>query len=500
MPTCPACGQGFLLREKAVRKLLVASQKSGVGKTTTSMNLAAAAARKGTRVLLLDADPLSNVSTALNLAEHPNRRPLRQAGIELPGVLVPNFVPGLDILSPYDEGRCSDDDLDRLLQALTTPMARHCYGSIVVDSPPFLGANPAQLVGSCDEFLLVMRAEATAYRTLPAFQELVQRSGRNGHSIQMRGILLTLALGDDPGCRWERELRGRFGARILPEVIPHDETIDNALRSGQIGSSLHPDSAAARQFRQLAAKLGLTEESCAAATAEKVTQALRDAAAEVGPALVPAPEPATVPAPEPPIESGREDLTPRLPAAAPEPVKPAAPPILRPRRLGRSGEIIRPARSERVTPTGSPPVRPSGRLKKVAANAPPPEEPSTPPASPPLPAQAAAGNALGQLWPLWILLGAVLGGGLRFLPTFSAQLPLLVGLGVAVIAVLLLRGLPVGQDAAASASSDKTRVRARPRDHKKVVARPEAKKDAVARLASLTNGMPKSARRDPNPN
>src|SRR6516165_6350286 len=97
--------------ETSVRKLLVASQKGGVGKTTTSMNLAAATAMSGsTRVLLLDADPLSNISTALKLYEHPRRQSLRSAGIDLPGTLVVNLVPGLDILSPYEEGFCSDTD------------------------------------------------------------------------------------------------------------------------------------------------------------------------------------------------------------------------------------------------------------------------------------------------------------------------------------------------------------------------------------------------------
>ena len=143
-----------------MRKLLVASQKGGVGKTTTSMNLAAAAALTGSRVLLLDADPLSNISTALNLAGHPQRRPLRQAGIDLPGVLVPNFVPGLDVFSPYDEGLCSDDDLDRLLGVLTGPALEQLYGCMIVDVPPFLGGNPSQLIGSCDELLLVMAPSA----------------------------------------------------------------------------------------------------------------------------------------------------------------------------------------------------------------------------------------------------------------------------------------------------------------------------------------------------
>ena len=62
-----------------MRKLLVARQKGGVGKTTTSINLAAAAALAGARVLLLDADPLSSISASLNLAEHPQRQSLRTA-------------------------------------------------------------------------------------------------------------------------------------------------------------------------------------------------------------------------------------------------------------------------------------------------------------------------------------------------------------------------------------------------------------------------------------
>src|SRR5947209_11475388 len=79
--------------EPAVRKLMVASQKGGVGKTTTSVNLAAATALAGARVLLLDADPLSSISVSLNLAQHPQRQTLRQAGVDLPGVLVCGVVP-----------------------------------------------------------------------------------------------------------------------------------------------------------------------------------------------------------------------------------------------------------------------------------------------------------------------------------------------------------------------------------------------------------------------
>src|SRR5438874_9516558 len=83
----------LLLVENVVRKLLVASQKGGVGKTTTSINLAAATAMAGARVLLLDADPLSSISSSLNLAQHPNRQPLRREGLDLPGVLCCGVIP-----------------------------------------------------------------------------------------------------------------------------------------------------------------------------------------------------------------------------------------------------------------------------------------------------------------------------------------------------------------------------------------------------------------------
>ena len=106
--------------EKAVRKLLVASQKGGVGKTTTAINLAAAAARAGVRALLLDVDPLSCISAALNLHEHPRRQSLRQAGVDLPGVFVSGVVPGLDVISPYEDGSCADADLDDLLKVFAS--------------------------------------------------------------------------------------------------------------------------------------------------------------------------------------------------------------------------------------------------------------------------------------------------------------------------------------------------------------------------------------------
>lgn len=454
-----------------MRKLLVASQKGGVGKTTTSMNLAAATALSGTRVLLLDADPLSNISTALNLAAHPHRRLLRQAKMDLPGVFVHDIVPQLDVLSPYEGGHCSDDDFERLLRVLTSPTISKCYGCMIVDVPPFLGGNPAQLIGICDDFLLVMRAEALAHRTLPAFLELVQRSSRADHPLPMRGILLTIAEGEEPGCRWERELRGRFGTRVLAEVIPHDARIGESLNAGRINSHVHPDSPAGRPYHQLVSKLGLSVAEGAGAKVEEILQVLREGATLVAPPAAPAP--------------------------VPEPPKPAAP-VHRPRRLSRSSEMLRPTEPERPSP---PPAAPSPplRIKVVPAKVPITEDIPSPPPAASAPPQPTA-NALAQLWPLWILLGAVLGGGLRLVPLTPSLLPVLVGLGVALLVIVVLFALPAQKRASAQAARRRGQNHTRGREPKKATPRAEPRKDPVAaRLAALA-GMSKRTRRDVDAN
>jgi hypothetical protein len=100
---------------------------------------------------------------------------------------------------------------------------------------------------------------------------------------------------------------------------------------------------------------------------------------------------------------------------------------------------------------------------------------------------------------LWILLGAVLGGGLRFVPPSPSLLPIFVGLGVALVVVVALRTWIATQENAPPSSPEDTRNRRRLRERKKTSSRTE-KKDVSARLSSLTPAAPKGTHRDPHPN
>src|SRR5258706_5124086 len=97
-----------------VRKLLVASQKGGVGKTTTAISLATATALAGVPVLLVDTDPLASVAASLNLPPNPLNDDLRRLGIECDGTLWNDVVPGLDVACPPGDGVAFAQDVDEV--------------------------------------------------------------------------------------------------------------------------------------------------------------------------------------------------------------------------------------------------------------------------------------------------------------------------------------------------------------------------------------------------
>jgi hypothetical protein len=238
-------------------------------------------------------------------------------------------------------------------------------------------------------------------------------------------------------------LRGRFGNRVLSEVIPHDASIGEALSAGRIGCQVHPDSPAAQQFHQLVAKLDLAEGSSPSIALEAILQALREASELAGTA-----NPADGDSPPQPEESNHEQPTFQ---SLNETAKPAGP-IHRPRRKARSGEKPRLARPERAASAAAATPR---RWPAGAVIGSPHVSDAVLHTSEQSRSSHHHAQGLVHLWPLWILLGAVIGGGLRLLPHSPSLVPLLNGLAAALLVIVVLATLARQKRAASSGSSAK---------------------------------------------
>jgi hypothetical protein len=260
----------------------------------------------------------------------------------------------------------------------------------------------------------------------------VQRASGKGPGPTLRGILLSLPENENPGGRWERELRGRFGSRVLPQVIPYDEEVGRTLLFGQIVCHASRTAPAAAQYHDLVENLGLAAGPRPHRDNDDPLVALRQAAAAVKtvarprhaetttvvekpavrqtPLDVPVPEPLRAERPHRHSSPALPDLPPAVKPHAPTP--PPAPPVKPPQ-----------ARPESPAPA---PVAPSRtRVEPAkASRTPAPEEPAD-----------------GPPWwgLLWVGLAVVAGVALRFLRMPDWVLPLLVGVGVAAVSVVLLR-------------------------------------------------------------
>jgi chromosome partitioning protein len=237
-----------------MRKLLVASQKGGVGKTTTALNLAAIAALSGQRVLVVDADPIGSAAVSLNLsAGEPSQN--AAADLALKGQFWAGAFPGMDLLCPYSSSAFAEEELSECLQRLERLGKRRRYDLVILDAPPSLWQRSRLLLGAGLEVLLVLRTEVLAFRTLPGFLEMIRNTGPS--RCQLAGILLTLPPGQTPNSAIERQMFERLGRHALPVAVPHDNAASEALLAATPLVPFRPESEAAQAYLQIGQHLGL---------------------------------------------------------------------------------------------------------------------------------------------------------------------------------------------------------------------------------------------------
>jgi chromosome partitioning protein len=243
--------------------LAVVSQKGGVGKTTTAINLASALARRGRKTLLVDVDPQGAVRHGVGLAgiEHPAGLSDVLAGThQLQDVVLATPLPWLRVLlagsiadSADHESYHAEIARSPKLGELFTRARKRGY-VVIVDTPPGLGAVTCCVLAHSQHVIVPLQCEPLALQTTTQILRAVREASARNAGLVLDGSLLTmLEDGNAVSQRVASYVREQLPAELLFDVaIPRTMASIDAFAAGQPVVLRSPDDPASRAYTRLA--------------------------------------------------------------------------------------------------------------------------------------------------------------------------------------------------------------------------------------------------------
>ncbi|MEC3893292.1 MULTISPECIES: ParA family protein [Nocardiopsis] len=254
-------------RPRSCRVISVANQKGGVGKTTTTVNIAAALAMHGQRVLVVDLDPQGNASTALGMERDDQTRSIYHCLVEDEEIRkLAKPVPDIPDLwcapATIDLAGAEIELVSLVAREARLKRAFSAYDTsdldyILIDCPPSLGLLTVNAMVACDEVMIPIQCEYYALEGLGQLLrnvELVKSHLNTGLSVST--ILLTMY---DARTRLSQqvadEVRSHFGDLVLRTQVPRSVRVSEAPSYAQSVMTYDPMSTGAMAYLEAAREI-----------------------------------------------------------------------------------------------------------------------------------------------------------------------------------------------------------------------------------------------------
>jgi chromosome partitioning protein len=255
------------------RIVTVANQKGGVGKTTTTVNIAAALAQSGAKVLVIDLDPQGNASTALGVDHHEGVPSIYEVlSGERTIAEVVQFCPDIphlmtapatidlagaeielvsQVAREYRLSRAVEAYLEHVVRTTGEPL-----DYVFLDCPPSLGLLTLNGLVAAREVLLPIQCEYYALEGLSQLLRTVEMVTTHlNPKLQVSAILLTMYDGRTRlASQVADEVRTHFGTKVLETVIPRNVRISEAPSYAQSVLTYDPSSPGALTYQEAAAQ------------------------------------------------------------------------------------------------------------------------------------------------------------------------------------------------------------------------------------------------------